>query len=451
MAKQWTRTVVAAAVGSALAGWGGAASASGFQLQEQSASGLGVAYSGQAAAVHDASTVFWNPAGMSLLPGIQGAAALHYIIPDTKFTSSGPLPGGSTYNAFGNGGQGGESAFVPALYGTWMINPQWSVGLAINAPFGLATEWDTTWAGQYHAIKSEVETLNINPSVSFKVNNNIALGAGVSYQQLKATLSNAVPSATPGACPGFAGSPTFPGVPAGAYPCSLARPVTGQVEGDDWAWGWNVGALFDFGQGTRVGLTYRSTISYTIEGDLTYNGAQSPAAPVGQNVKAEIKLPDTFSVGLSHRFNPQWRVLADYTWTGWDSIQTLDIQSQSTGATLSSTALQFKNSWRVGVGAEYQINQPWLLRAGLAYDTTPVQDAFRTPRLPDNDRTWLSVGARFQSNPTWWLDFGYTYIWVSDASSQLQPTGAGVFAPGTLVGSYKANVQILAAQVSFKF
>jgi long-chain fatty acid transport protein len=432
----WRRSTVAAIVGTAFAGWGGAASASGFQIQEQGASGLGVAYSGQAAAVHDASTAFWNPAGMSLLQGIQGTAALHYIIPDTKFSSAGPLPGGSTYNAFGNGGQGGESAFVPAVYGTWMINPQWSVGLAINAPFGLGTEWDTTWAGQFHAIKSEIETLNINPTVSFKVNNMISLGAGVSYQQIKATLSNAAPSATPGLCSGI--------------PCALAIPVTGQVEGDDWAWGWNLGAMFDFGQGTRVGLTYRSTIDYTIEGDLTYNGAQSPLAPAGQNVKASVKLPDTFSVGLSHRFNPQWRVLADYTWTGWDTIQNLDIQSQATGATLTSTALQFKNSWRMGVGAEYQLNQPWLLRAGLAYDTSPVQDAFRTPRLPDSDRTWLAVGARFQPSPTWWLDFGYTYIWVDNGSSSLVPTGTEAFR-GNLVGSYKASVQVLAAQVSFKF
>ena len=414
----WRRSTVAAIVGTAFAGWGGAASAAGFQLQEQSASGLGVAYSGQAAAVHDASTAFWNPAGMSRLPGIQGAAALHYVMPSTKFTSAGPLPGGSTYNAFGNGGQGGESAFVPALYGTWMINPQWSVGLAINAPFGLGTEWDSRWAGQFHGIKSEIETLNINPTVSFKINNMISLGAGVSYQQIKATLTNAI-------------SPLAPG--------SL-----GQVEGDDWAWGWNVGALFDFGQGTRLGLTYRSTTDYTIKGDLTFQGILLP----DQQIKASVKLPDTASIGLSHQFNPQWRVLADYTWTGWDSIQTLDIQTQGSGVTISSTNLQFKNSWRMGVGVEYQINQPWLLRAGLAYDTSPVQDAFRTPRLPDNDRTWLAVGARYQPSPTWWLDFGYTYIWVDNASSELRPVGP---VPGTLVGTYKANVQVLAAQVSFKF
>jgi long-chain fatty acid transport protein len=430
------KSTTAAIVGTAFAGWAGAASAAGFQLQEQGASGLGVAYSGQAAAVHDASTAFWNPAGMSLLQGKQVTGALHYIIPDTKFTSAGPLPGGSTYNALGNGGQGGESAFVPALYGTWMINPQWTVGLAVNAPFGLATEWDTTWAGQFHAIRSEIKTLNINPTVAFKVNSMISLGAGLSYQRLKAELTNAAPGVPTGPLPGGL---------AGA----IANPVTGKVEGDDWAWGWNLGALFDFGQGTRLGLTYRSTISYTIEGNLTYSG-NAPLAPASQNVKADVELPDTFSIGGSHQFNPKLRMLADYTWTGWDSIKTLNIQSQASGATLTSTELEFKNSWRMGLGLEYQLNQPWLLRTGIAYDRSPVQDAYRTPRLPDNDRFWLSVGARYQPAPNWWLDFGYTYIWVDDASSNLRPTGTEAFR-GNLVGDYKANVQILAAQVSFKF
>lgn len=432
--KLWRRSTVAAIVGTAFAGWGGVAGASGFQLQEQGASGLGVAYSGQAAAVHDASTAFWNPAGMSLLPGKQVTGALHYIIPDTKFNSAGSLPGGSTYNAFGSGGQGGESAFVPAMYGTWMINPQWSVGLAVNAPFGLGTEWDTTWAGQFHAIKSEIKTLNINPTVAFKVNNMISLGAGLSYQRLEAELTNAVPSATPGLCAGI--------------PCAIARPVTGKVEGDDWAWGWNLGAMIDFRQGTRLGITYRSSIKYKLEGTFD----TPPALAAAQSsVEADVKLPETFSIGLSHQFNPKLRMLADYTYTGWDSIQNLDIIRTSgplTGRTLSSTPLNFKNTWRAGLGAEYQVNQPWMIRAGIAYDKAPVQDEFRTPRLPDNDRTWLSVGARFTHSAMMSFDFGYTYIFVDDAPSQL-PGPAPL--PGTLNGSYKANVQVLAAQVNVKF
>jgi long-chain fatty acid transport protein len=409
-------TVAAAAVASAFLLAAGHAGASGFQLQEQGASGLGVAYSGMAAAVQDASTAFWNPAGMSHLSGkFNVAGALHYIIPSTKFSDS-----GSTWTALGNGGQGGDDAWVPAVFGTWQINPQWTVGLAVNAPFGLGTEWDTPWSGQYHAIKSEIETLNINPSVAFKVNNMVSLGLGVSYQQLKATLTNAVTPAIPGS--------------------------VGQVEGDDWGWGWNIGAMFDFQQGTRIGITYRSEIDYTIEGDLTFN---SPALAAGQgNVTADVTLPATFSIGLSHQFNKQLRVLADYTWTGWDSIQNLTIVRSSNGATVSNTPLSFKDSWRIGVGAEYQLNNPWLLRVGVAYDRSPVQDEFRTPRLPDNDRTWLAVGARYTASQALSFDVGYTYIWVDDASSQLPSTGP---VPGTLNGSYNANVQVIAVQANYRF
>ena len=127
------KKLLAATLGTLLAALGASAYGSGFQIQEQNASGLGLAYSGMAAAVQDASTVFWNPAGTALLPGIQGAVALNYIMPSTKYADS----GASTYALLGNGGQGGENALVPAMYGTWMINPQWSVGLGINAPYGL--------------------------------------------------------------------------------------------------------------------------------------------------------------------------------------------------------------------------------------------------------------------------------------------------------------------------
>ncbi|MCZ7566655.1 MAG: outer membrane protein transport protein [Burkholderiales bacterium] len=266
------RRLAAAAVGALFASTGATALASGFQIQEQGASGLGVAYSGQAAAVHDASTVFWNPAGMSLLPGKQGVAALHYIIPDTKFSDSGSL---LTPLGLGNGGNGGESALVPAVYGTWMINPQWSVGLAVNAPFGLATEWDQPWVGHLHAIRSEITTLNINPTVSFKVNNMLSLGAGLSYQRLEAELTNAA---------------------------NAAGTIVGKVDGDDWAWGWNIGALIAVTPATRIGLTYRSSIKYTVEGDLTFN---SPAlAALQSSVEADVKLPQVFGISVSHQFTP---------------------------------------------------------------------------------------------------------------------------------------------------
>lgn len=421
---QLKKYLVLCALGTGVATFGTGALASGFQIQEQNASGLGLAYSGMAAAVQDASTAFWNPAGTALLPGIQGAVSVAYIMPDIKYTDS----GSSTFAALGNDGNAGESKAVPAFYGSWMINPQWSVGLAVNAPFGLSTKWDAPWAGQYHALKSEIETININPTVAFKVNNAIQLGAGIGYQQLKATLTT-----TPG-----------PGVPVPG--------AEGQVKGDDWAWGWNVGALFALGPDTRIGLTYRSTMKYTVDANLTFN---TPALAAAQGpVQANIELPNTFSVGVAHQLNQKIRLLADWTWTGWNTIQNLDIAYTSgplTGMNASSTALTFKNSWRIGGGIEYEVNQPLLLRAGIAYDTSPVQNEYRTPRLPDNDRTWLSFGARYKPSPNWWLDFGYTYIWVHNGSSNLPSDTTPLGPTGTLNGTYKSNINILAAQASFKF
>jgi long-chain fatty acid transport protein len=424
---QWRGAWVATASAS-LALASGQAAASGFQINEQSASGLGVAFAGQAAAVHDASTVFWNPAGQALLPGRQAVGALSLILPSTRFEDSGQ----STFSAFGNGGQGGENAVVPALYGTWQIDDRWSVGLAFNAPFGLATEWDATWAGQFHAVRSEIKTMNLNPTVAYKVSDALAIGAGLSYQRLEAELSNRAVLAPP-----------FPTTAIG----------TGTVKGDDWGWGWNVGVLWSMAPSTQVGATYRSKISYTIEGNLEFSGF--PAAVPGRAVRADVELPQTFSLGVSHRLDAKTRLLADWTWVGWDSIEELRIVDKATGASVSNTTLKFESAWRIGLGAEYMVDSAWLLRAGVAYDTTPVQDAYRTPRLPDEDRFWLALGARWTpgANAPWWVDVGFAYIWLREASSQLPYPGAPAeeVRRGALVGTYQGHVTLLSAQVGFRF
>lgn len=393
--------------------------ASGFQLQEQSASGLGVAYSGMAAAAQDGSTVFWNPAGMSQLGGSGFAVAAEYIIPSFKFTDA-----GSAFSALGSGGDGGVSSLVPAVYGYTTMTPQLALGLAVNAPFGLSTDWDSQWAGMFYGIKSKVETVNINPALSWKVNQFLSLGGGVSYQRLRATLTQGVTPLNPS--------------------------VQGRIDGDAWRWGWNLGALADFGQGTTLGATYRSAISYTITGNLGFNNAALAAQ--ASSIKAGLRLPQTFSFGLSQKLTPQLRLLADYTKTDWDTISTLTITATSgpaTGFPVSVTPLNFKNSWRAGAGLEYQVDPQWLLRAGAAYDSAPVQDTYRNPRLPDNDRTWLAVGARFEPYAGCDIDVGYAHLWVKNGPSEL--ANAGPPFPDSLNGTYRASVNVLGLQASFKF
>jgi long-chain fatty acid transport protein len=229
--------------------------------------------------------------------------------------------------------------------------------------------------------------------------------------------------------------------------------------------------MFNITPETRLGAHYRSKTKFTLAGDIQFQNAPTfaTAGPLGAlgtglnanfangNVQADIELPDTATIGLSHNFTPKLQVLFDYTWTGWSSIQYLSIYRQNDGSAVTSTPLQFNNSWRVGLGANYQLTDQWKLRLGVAYDTTPVQDQYRTPRLPDSDRTWLAIGAQYAMTKQLALDFGYAYLFAADANSNLPnletdlPSGFRASPKGNLVGNYTANVNILTAGVRYSF
>ncbi|HEU0200452.1 MAG TPA: outer membrane protein transport protein [Burkholderiaceae bacterium] len=456
------------AFGIALVAAQGGANAAGFQLFEQNASGLGNAYAGQAAGAEDASTIYFNPAGLTRLNGIQAVGALHFIKPETKFentascapyvgvgagTSACPFgPNGNLgHTPGGNGGDAGDLAAVPNAYFSWELLPrQLWLGLGISVPFGLTTEWDADWIGRFHAIKSEVQTINLNPTVAWKLSDMVSLGFGLNAQSLSAELSNAV---------SYRAVALASGIPAliAAVPAGSEGVAT--VEGDDWGWGWNAGVIFNFSPATRLGLSYRSGIEYSLDGDVTFANRPAALGAVPQladgSVTADIELPATFSIAFSHEFTPAVQLLADWTWTGWDSIQDLTIVRSSgplAGQTLTSTPLRFKNSWRAAVGANFQLNPAWKLRAGVAYDTSPVQDEFRTPRLPDADRTWLAVGGQWRFAPNAALDFGYAYIIIDDVTSNLANQESATSAPrGSLVGNYTANAHVLSAQIRWSF
>ena len=420
----WKKRAIAAAIGAMTVTAAGSAGAAGFAIGTQNASGLGLANSGQAAAAEDASTIWYNPAGLTNLPGRQVVGALNVINTSVKFENNGSTTPTGAISTAGNGGDAGGWAAVPSAYLSWQINPQLWLGLGVNAPFGLKTEWDDGWVGQYHAIKSEVVTFNINPALAWKINETVSLGFGINAQYLDADLTSRAFTA--------AGSPL------------------GEIKADDWAWGWNIGAMFTITPNTRIGVAYRSELKYDLKGDVTFSQVPAAVAAFFPNgdVTAGIKLPAMASIALSQQID-RWQILADFTYTWWDSIQDLTIV-RTTGATLQTTPLNFENSWRLGIGANYQINNEWKLRFGTAYDTTPVQDQFRTPRLPDEDRIWLAVGAQWRFSKQGALDFGYAHEFVSDASSNL-PSGTPPAVKGNLIGTYKASVNIFGIQVRYSF
>ena len=212
-----------------------------------------------------------------------------------------------------------------------------------------------------------------------------------------------------------AGPATLPGL--GTVPLYLFNTT---LKADDTSWNWNVGVLLTPAEKTKIGLSYRSTTSYTLSGDLTTSGPNPVlAGALSSNAEAEIKLPDTFIFSVTQGIGDNWELLGDISWTGWSSVPYVDIVATSglnNGRTVQTLDTKFNDAWRFALGANYKLNEQVKLRTGIAYDNTPVPDAqHRLTSLPDNDRTWLSVGAQYKPTKESALDVGFAYIFVKDA------------------------------------
>jgi long-chain fatty acid transport protein len=433
----------------------GYAGAAGFQLWEQNASGLGNAFAGSAAVAEDASTIFFNPAGMVHLPASKRhvAASLDFVKPGVEFSNSNSTPPLGIAPGGGNGGDAGDWAIVPAGYLAWPLSDRLSVGVGLSAPFGLATEYDDTWVGRFHAVKSEIETINLNPSIAFKVNDMLSLGFGVNYQTIDAELSNKTNyfGAVVQGLVARGLSPAAAAAAAGAaLPTQGSREGLATINGDDDAWGWNIGVMLQLSPSTRLGIAYRSSIEYDIEGSVSFQNrpaALAAALPDG-SIKVNIEMPDMATLSVYQKLSDQWELMGDLSWTGWSNIPSLDI-FRSNGTLLTKEVLNWDDTWRVAFGGAYKYSDQWKAKFGLAYDESPVSDQFRLARLPDNDRIWLSLGGQYKPTKDSALDFGYTYIFVDDPSISTDPANAA--AKGILRGQYDNDVNLLGVQYSMSF
>ena len=424
----------------------GAASASGFQLLgEQSASSLGNAGAGSAAVAENAGTIFYNPAGMTELGRGSISAGLVAVKTSFEFSNDGSITPGLT----GDGGNGGNWGVVPNAYGSWQLAKDWYIGLGIGAPFGLKTKYDEPWIGSAHSNEFDIKTININPSIAWRAADWVSLGAGVNWQRIDATYKRAAGvAASPRVTNCAAVPPTSPLFPA-AVPCQSGV----KLEMDDDAWGWNVGALFKPAAQTKIGVSYRSKIKYTANGDVSVSGP-SPVVNAGgsSNVKADIDVPDTFILSLSQGIGDKWEVLADVSWTGWSSIPYLDIVRTSgrlSGQTAQTLNTKFDDAWRFALGANYKLDEAWKLRFGIAYDQTPVPSAqYRLVSLPDNDRTWFSAGFQWKPAKDMALDVGAAYLYLrdSDINNDLRAEGKGL-----VKGTYDASAWLIGTQFSMFF
>ncbi len=360
----------------------GAALASGFMLFEQDGSGIGNALAGSAAKAENAASIFYNPAGMTRLRDREFSLGVTNFQPSLKFSGN-----GSPFSSLsGDGGDGAKQGFLPDIYLAWKLGKDFHLGLGVNAPYGLMTDYKRPWIGGAQSEKFSLTTYNVNPSVAWRASETVSVGLGVSWLRLSAKYARRAGAFD---------------VPTNAGTLYLSRVETEMNASGD-GWGWNAGILVSPTPATKIGLSYRSAVKIDTSGNIALGNDGTLAGIASQAYldsigsagasRASIKLPDSLILSATHQFNERWEGLADVSWTGWGSMQGIDITYKQTGQVAQTLGTRFRDTWRIALGANYQVNDRWKLRAGLAYDQTPVKGAeTRLVAMPDNNRTWLSL------------------------------------------------------------
>jgi len=400
------------------------ASGAGFQLLEQNASGLGNAYAGQAAAAENASAMHYNPASMTRLPGTRYSASALAIRLSIEFSDSGASlapNGAATPAGGGNGGNaGGDWNYLSSLFLTWQIDSRLWLGVGVSAPFGLKTQYEPDFIGRFQSQKTVIKSYDINPSIAYKLSESVSIGAGLSYQHFSFKLDRSA----------------FIGV---EVPSNL------ELTSSDW--GWNAGVLFTPARAVRAGLSHRSSMDHHMDGSVNIVGVPEFPLPA----TADVRLPATSSAALALDLSEKLEVLGDFTYTHWSSIKAVPVVLPS-GAVADTFDVQFRDSWRIGVGANYRWLQDLRLKFGIAYERSPVISRYRTTALPDDERVWIGIGAKWALSKSATLDFGYAHafgLWKANIDRQ---HGVGVpLAQGAVTGHYNNSIDILGVQYSHTF
>ncbi len=413
------------------------ASAGGFYLQEQSPRAVGRAFAGEAAIADSAATVFYNPAGMTNLPGVNLDLGGHLL-----FVESHQQDRGSTRSAAGNlgsfptgGGNGGNPFDQPIPIPSGYLSAQiegsrlW-LGLGLDAPFGVKVVYDNGWFGRYNSILSDVRSLNIQPSAAYKLNDHVSIGAGVDVQRLVATLTGALPNVSP------------------LLPDGLLN-----IRGQDLAFGWNVGIDASFGA-LKLGAHWRSHVDHSLSGAATITGLLGPLAASNGVTRgfAPLSTPDIATVGAVYGLGKA-RLLAGGSWYKWSRFNAINVNTPS-GVTFLSSAQNYRDTFSGSLGAEYDLTPRLTVRAGSMYDQTPTRDGFRTTRVPDGNRIWATAGVTAKVNRRVDVSLSYAHIFVDTAQvNRADPLFAGTPAVTTVdtLSTNTGHANEIASSLTFKF
>ncbi len=492
------------------------AQASGFQLREQSPLSQGNAFAGISAGGGDISSLFFNPAVMTQYQDTQFSFGATYVGLSAKFENgaasrtpvlqglgffTAPVTGANlnTISGAPNHPNAAISAALPEFNIMYSVSKDLKVGLSLNVPFGLTTEYDANWIGRYHALKSDLKTIDIAPSIAYRVSKEFSIGVAFVARKADAELTNAVDYGTalalkvggglyaaapalmvsPGPGQNSPGANIAMGVPTvlGSGPTAVALPGyatpgawDGQagLKGSGWGYGWKVGMTYEPSDDFRLGFAYHAAMTMTLKGDASFSypstlPATDLAALQGAGLtngkgQADLPLPATASLGFDWKVSPTFSLQGEVAQTTWSKFKTLDVKFTSNTAAGQVTDSITDENWNdttfISVGGTWKLDQAWTLRAGLAFDKSAVDDTHRTPRIPDNDRKWASFGGSYAFSKKVSVDFGYSRLFISDGKVNLT---AGTTATdnnatrGALTGSIKAAINIMGVALRYSF
>ncbi|MGH1538551.1 MAG: OmpP1/FadL family transporter, partial [Gammaproteobacteria bacterium] len=325
--------------------------AAGFQISEQSGTGMGRAFAGFGVINDDLSNAFYNPAGLTLKKGMQIQVSGYLIDGKSRFDADEAQSGTNpAIFPLGENEDGATFAVVPNLYFTMDLTDRLKYGFSISSPFGLATDYDRNWVGRFQAKESELITININPSLAYKVSDSFSIGAGLVAEHAEATLSRVVVGG--------------PGVEGFA-----------EAKGEDWGYGWNIGFMYHPNPTFRAGVGYRSKIGHELDGDDNdITGTPLGGGDFSADVVARATLPETIHAGLYKEFSNKWGLSLGLRWTRWNRLQEIVVVTDSPFVPDSVLELNWDNTYSANIGIDYYHSDKWTFRAGYMFDESPTND-----------------------------------------------------------------------------
>ncbi|MEO8303193.1 MAG: outer membrane protein transport protein [Betaproteobacteria bacterium] len=400
----------------------GTACAGGLIAYELGTADIGLASAGYGARAQDASTVFTNPAGMTRLDGNQFLGSGQILWGNTKFSK-----GAGTSSALGSNDGGyaiGHGGWFPGggAFGSRTVSPDVKVGFATAGNFGGVLNYENDWVGRYYVQQTWMVGLSLLPSVAWKVNDGLSLGASLNAMY---------------------------GIYKNNVAINNVDPLYGdgrlKLKDERWGWGANLGLLYEMTSATRFGLTWTSQVNLNFNAPAEFTGlapgvsaALGKAGLLNSSIEVGIKVPQQVMASLFTQVDERWALLGSVGWQQWSKFGQLQLGiDDSTHPKSLTTAIPFKDTWHVAAGAQYRLSEPWLLNFGIAYDSAYQQDSSQiSPLLPSNDAWRFGVGGQQQLSKTAFWGVTAEYLSGGTLSTNIQTKPVALGGHGDLVGSY---------------